>query len=345
MAIDGLSKAAREGELDLSGHELTSLPPEITQLTNLQTLRLSVNRLTSLPPEITQLTNLQTLDLSINQLTSLPPEITQLTNLQTLDLSINHLASLPPEITQLANLQSLNLNFNQLTTLPPKLAPLLENGLNLDLDGNRFQEPLPDLISRGSDTLAAYLDSLVDVVPQYEAKVLLVGEGNVGKTSLVASLLGSPFVANRETTHGIEIHPLILRHPNQDVDMTIWTWDSGGQEVYRITHQFFFSRRALYLMVWNTREGQEQNEVEGWLRRIRLRVGPECRVIVVATHSDERQPELDFPQLQRALPGMLVGQCAVDNLSGNGIGELRDMITNEAARLPQMGQLLSQRWM
>jgi hypothetical protein len=126
--------------------------------------------------------------------------------------------------------------------------------------------------------------------------------------------------------------------------MTIRTWDFGGQEVYRVTHQFFFSRRTLYLMVWNAREGQEQNEVEGWLRRIRLRVGSEFRAIVIATHSDERQPELDFPQLQRTLPGILAGQCAIDNQSGNGITELREMITVEAARLPQMGQLFSRRW-
>lgn len=65
---------------------------------------------------------------------------------------------------------------------------------------------------------------------------------------------------------------------------------------------------------------------------------------MVATHSDERQPELDFPQLQRMLPGMLAGQCAIDNLSGNGVAELREMIAVEAAGLPQMGQLLSQRW-
>ncbi|MCA1604096.1 MAG: hypothetical protein LC775_01095, partial [Acidobacteria bacterium] len=139
--------------------------------------------------------------------------------------------------------------------------------------------------------------------------------------------------------------PLTLRHPDRDVDMTIRTWDFGGQEVYRITHQFFFSRRALYLMVWNAREGQEQNGVEGWLRRIRLRVGTECRAIVVATHSDERRPELDFPQLQRTLPGMLAGHCDVDNQSGNGIADLREMIAGEAASLPQMGQLLSSRWL
>jgi hypothetical protein len=330
--------------LVLSDNRLTALPPEITQLTNLKALVLSDNRLTALPPEITQLTNLQTLNFSDNRLTALPPEISQLTNLQTLNLSDNRLTALPPEIAQLTNLQTLNLSGNQLTALPSELATLLKSGLVPHLSGNPLLDPLPKLIGRGSNALAEYLDSLDDVVAQFEAKVLLVGEGNVGKTSLVASLLGAPFVVNRETTHGIEIHPLTLRHPGLDVDMTIWTWDSGGQEVYRITHQFFFSRRALYLMVWNAREGQEQNEVEGWLRRIRLRVGSECRAIVVATHSDERQPELDFPQLQRTLPGMVAGQCAIDNLSGNGIAKLRAMIAAEVACPPQMGQLLSQRW-
>jgi hypothetical protein len=41
---------------------------------------------------------------------------------------------------------------------------------------------------------------------------------------------------------------------------------------------------------------------------------------------------------------MLAGQYAVDNLSGKGIAELREMIAVEAAGLPQMGQLLSRRW-
>jgi internalin A len=212
MAVD----ARYAGTRDLSGRFLTVVPPDLVQLTNLQELDLSHNQLTILPPEIAQLTNLQELDLSHNQLTILPPEIAQLTNLQKLDLS-----------------------HNQLTILPPELAQLLSYRLVLYLSGNPLFDPLPELIGRGFDALAAYLSSLDDVVAQFEAKVLLVGEGNVGKTSLVASLLGAPFVVNRETTHGIEIHPLILRHPSLDVDMTIWTWDSGGQEVYRITHQFF----------------------------------------------------------------------------------------------------------
>jgi GTPase SAR1 family protein len=42
----------------------------------------------------------------------------------------------------------------------------------------------------------------------YEAKVLLVGEGNVGKTSLIAALRNDPFVEGRPTTHGIEIQSM-----------------------------------------------------------------------------------------------------------------------------------------
>ena len=196
----------------------------------------------------------------------------------------------------------------------------------------------------GSDALCSYLRSLKDAVAQYEAKILVVGEGNVGKTSLLAALRDEPFVAERPTTHGIEIQALTLHHPDLDLNMTVRAWDFGGQEVYRITHQFFFSRRALYLLVWCAREGQEQNEVDGWLRRIRLRVGHEARTLIVTTHCDERHPELDYPYLARSYPGMLAGRYEIDNLSGNGIAELRTGIAGEAGRLPHMGQLISPRW-
>ena len=330
--------------LGLGDNQLTTLPPEICQLTKLQTLNLENNQLTRLPPEISQLTNLRSLSLENNGLTALPPEICQLTKLQTLNLENNQLTRLPPEISQLTKLQTLILENNQLTTLPRQLTDLLSSGLSLRASGNPLGEPFPELLQRGKEALATYLRSLDDAVEQYEAKILLVGEGNVGKTSLSAALARAPFVEGRPTTHGIEIHPLRLRHPDRDVDMTVRAWDFGGQEVYRVTHQFFFSRRALYLVVWNAREGQEQNEVEGWLRRIRLRVNREARILVVATHCDERRPELDYPQLERSFPGLLAGRYEVDNRTGQGIAELGEAIAVEAAHLPQMGQLISPRW-
>ncbi|WP_213155391.1 leucine-rich repeat domain-containing protein [Neochlamydia sp. AcF65] len=103
---------------------LTFLPPEIGQLTKLDTLCLSSNQLTALPAEIGQLSQLTTLDLSCNQLTALPVEIGQLTKLDTLCLSGNQLTALPAETGQLAKLEMLNLNQNQLTSLPEEIGQL-----------------------------------------------------------------------------------------------------------------------------------------------------------------------------------------------------------------------------
>ena len=183
----------------------------------------------------------------------MPDWVGNLTALTTLGLGGSRLTALPGSLGNLTALTWLYLSGNRLTALPMQLATPLEGGTQLRLDENPLSEPLPELASRGAGDLATYLRSLYDAEPLYEAKMVLVGEGNVGKTSLVAALKGETFVEGRPTTHGIEISPLTVRHPSLSVDMMVRAWDFGGQEVYRVSHQFFLTRRALYLVVWNAR--------------------------------------------------------------------------------------------
>lgn len=351
--------------LDLSFNQLTFLPPEIGNFEELRQLNLAGNQLTFMPPEIGPLKKLRlinlmfnnftdvpqlpksTLDLDIlldgNEIREIPSSISEL-NLHYLSMDENLVSAVPPEIGRLPGLSCLSLARNLITHLPPELGTLPES-TSLKLDGNPLAEPLPELVERGTPALLAYLRSLLEAgTRQYEAKLLLVGEGNVGKSSLVAALHDEPFVDNRSTTHGIEITQLELPHPSKDERITLNTWDFGGQEVYRITHQFFFSRRCLYLLVWRPREGQEENAIEEWCRRIRLRIGADARILIVATHADERRAELDYPYLHRQFGDLLAGHFEVDNRSGRGIPELREAIVRSSAQLPQMGELISSRW-
>ena len=353
-------------ELDISGNKLTTLPEQIGRLHRLRALTASNNKLRGLADEMCQLRDLEelllddnrislisaqvrqlrllrALDLSGNELRTLPDEIGTLRKLETLQLSDNMLVEIPASIGKLSGLRELDLSDNELTTLPKELG-YLRPGILLNLNGNPLAEPYSTFLSRGIPALLNYLRSLEDSAPQYEAKVLLVGEGGVGKSSLVAALRDEEFVANRPTTHGIEIGTLDLPHPELDTRMTLNTWDFGGQEVYRITHQFFFSRRALYLCVWKPREGQMENGIESWCRRIRLRVADQARLIVVATHSGERRAEFDFGHLKSKFPQLVVDFFQVDSETGEGIAELRSAIARHAMELPQMGQLLNNNW-
>ena len=329
--------------LNLSGNQLTALPPEIAHLTSLTELDLSGNQLTALPPEIVQLTSLTSLSLNNTRLTALPPEIVQLTSLTSLNLNNNQLTTLPPEITQLTSLTQLDLSGNQLTALPPEIAQL--SSLHLQLDKNPFSALPPEIVEQGREAILAYLrELLAGHQHQWVSKLLLVGEGGVGKTSLLCALRGEPFT-DSPTTRGIEIRSLELPHLSQpDITLTLNAWDFGGQEIYHATHQFFLTNRSLFLLVWNARHGYEQGKLYYWLDAIQARA-PDSPILIVAAWTDERDADLPTADLQRKYP-QIVGFHQISNKTGQGIPELREGIAQVAAtRLPLMGEKWPTTWL
>lgn len=117
---DGRSVLASKTKLSLVYYslELTSLPPEISQLTKLKELHLSCNKLTDLSFDIGCLADLEVLHLDYNSLSSIPSQIALLTKLRSLRISNNGLSSLPHEICLLNNLLELIADSNNLSDLP-----------------------------------------------------------------------------------------------------------------------------------------------------------------------------------------------------------------------------------
>ena len=130
--------------LSLSYNQLTQIPPEISQLQQLQNLYLYHNQITQIPPEIGQLQHLQELSLFDNQLTQIPPEIGQLQQLHYLYLHNNQLTQIPPEIGQLQQLRILYLFNNQLTQIPPEIGQL-QKLQHLFLDNNQLTQIPPEI--------------------------------------------------------------------------------------------------------------------------------------------------------------------------------------------------------
>ena len=225
---DAIGNLTSLKELRLDSNQLTAVPDAIGNLTSLEALYLSGNQFTAVPDAIGKLTSLKTLWLHDNQLTVIPDAIGNLTSLKTLFLSGNQLTAVPNAIGNLTSLETVTLYGNQLTAVPDAIGNLTSlETLALN------DSPLPDDVLKLADdldSLRTYLRSLREGVPQYEAKVLLVGEGNVGKTCLLRVLRGEPFKKRGRTTRGIEIHPIEAAHASVPAGSTLRLncWDFGG---------------------------------------------------------------------------------------------------------------------
>jgi Leucine-rich repeat (LRR) protein len=77
-----------EGDVYLVREEMTEIPETVfTQGENVKRLYLFENELTSLPSEISRLTNLKYINVSNNRITFIPREIGQLVNLKKIHIS------------------------------------------------------------------------------------------------------------------------------------------------------------------------------------------------------------------------------------------------------------------
>lgn len=152
--------------------------------------------------------------------------------------------------------------------------------------------------------------------PNYRAKLIVVGNGRIGKTCLVARLLGLPCLDDQVFTHGISIKHLNKTHlpaiKTKELDLQVW--DFGGQDVYFATHQFFLSEEASYIYAWTDQaialQNREKDKLpspamyshkwEGhdyWLDNIRMH-GQKSPILIVKTHCLESKEQIPYDVLK-----------------------------------------------
>ena len=377
IALEKIKECAKANSKELILNcQLTFVPPEISQLTDLEFLDLRGNKLTSLPPEVFQLINLRGIALTGNELSVLPVEIGNLIHLESLLLSQNKLTTLPSKIGNLKKLKVLSIAENAIKNLPEEIGQLnsleifyavntglatlpkgIENTSNLKtlyLSNNSLPIPPEILVKTGEPkTIINYYFSVFHpddgsrntVKSLNEIKMLVVGQGSVGKTSLIKRLVLEKFNMAEIKTDGIEISRwnIDCRYDQKNKHLIqINIWDFGGQEIMHATHQFFLTKRSLYLLVLDSRLTQEENRVEYWLKIIQS-FGGESPVMIVGNKTDQHPLDIDRTGLQKKYPN-IVGILEASAAIGTGIDSLKSAITEQVNSLPHVRDLLPETW-
>ncbi|XP_065214793.1 leucine-rich repeat serine/threonine-protein kinase 1 isoform X2 [Planococcus citri] len=258
-------------------------------------------------------------------------------NVSMLDLSNNHLREIPSNIHELGNLSVLNISGNiDITELPPQMG-LLSRLWNLNTRGCNLQEPLRSMIDSNkykTMDVVGYLKSILeDARPYARMKLMIVGVQGIGKTSLLDQLRqeGSGSYKKKPVEHwakrmgnkninvktskgtnmstvGVDIADWVyekkVRNHSSHGPVMFRTWDFGGQREYYATHQYFLSKRSLYLVVWRIPDGQKGIlEIFHWLINIQARA-PNSPVLIIGTHYDlmrEQFPATRSEDLQQLI--------------------------------------------
>lgn len=357
--ISALKKLTCLRSLYLSHNQLTEIAA-LTKLKNIRTLDLCINRLTQLSG-IENLTQLTSLYLRANQLSNIAA-LAQLRDLNTLDLSHNQLSDIIV-LEKLTQLSSLDLSANQITTLL-SIKKLLEKDIFLVMEyskhpmqivvgDNPLIKPPMSIVGEGNASVLQYFKDLETQGEGKldEAKLIIVGEPEAGKSTLMQTLLDSHYVLDPDaiSTLGIVVKSWSFSHPTEKERLlTANIWDFGGQQIQYMTHQFFLTPDSVYVLVCANDRKTSVN-FDYWFKIIHLLGEVEGRyspVLVVKNHkSNAYNFDFDIHEYKKLYPQLHIEEREV-NLKerGKDYEYLKETIENMLSKLPLVNHPRPTQW-
>jgi internalin A len=166
------------------------------------------------------------------------------------------------------------------------------------------------------------------------AKLVVLGNGRVGKTQICRQLQGLGFDDSIPSTHGICVSniPCAALGPGEELNL----WDFGGQDIYHGTHALFMNTRSVFVIVWHpdfeqtdeaSRDGLQfrNHPLAYWLDYVRTLGHAHSPVIVVQSRCDH--PALEAKHLPADTDGFaFLKLCWHSAKDGRGKAALAEAI-------------------
>lgn len=270
--------------------------------------------------KICKMKKLEEIFLTGSKLKSLPIEIGNLTLLKRLHLINSKVEVIPESLLNLRKLEYFNISMTPLEGRVPE---------------EMRKQPPYDLISficKQQNQQETYFFN--------ESKMIIVGQGNVGKSCLLDRITNNIYTEKKESTEGIDVKRWVYNKNKKEYVLNIW--DFGGQEIYHSTHQFFLTKRSLYIFVWDARAEEEYGRIDYWLKTIES-FAEESPIIICINKCDKnttRVNRIDFKEYKEKysqIQAILDISCK-DNIN---IKRLRTLIINQASSL----QITKEKWL
>ena len=119
------------------------------------------------------------------------------------------------------------------------------------------------------------------------AKVEVVGDLEVGKTSILKRLTKNEFSQEYNPTLGYEFSPYLVKINNQIIKLQIW--DMCGNDNYRSILLNLYRNASVGILVYSVCSRKSFNNLENWIEQLKKYALPGSKIILLGNKSDDEE--------------------------------------------------------
>ena len=167
-------------------------------------------------------------------------------------------------------------------------------------------------------------------------KILLIGESNVGKTSIILRYTENEFQTNGISTCGVDVKCKYVSVDNTKIRLDIW--DTAGQERFRGLAKNYFRGANGFILVYDITDINSYEKLKGWMNDAKEKIESDCKMMVVGNKKDcNDKRKIDTQILEQFGKKNNVLTMEVSAKTGEGIDLMFNNLVHELLELKDVG--------
>ena len=151
-------------------------------------------------------------------------------------------------------------------------------------------------------------------------KILTIGDGGVGKTSILRRYVENKFLKHHLSTIGIDFLSKTLKIKDKEIKLKIW--DTAGQERYRQITSHIYKDADGIILVFDVTSEESFNQITDWMEQIKNNVSKEeVNLILIGNKCDLADRMVEKERGEKMAEKLKIKYFETSALTGQGINE------------------------